>query len=143
MFAFVVLAVPSFRPWRLAAVGVALLGGVGASYAVASVARCEAGCPEPGTTTAQQVHNAVAYSGYGAAVVGIFLFGVALRRVRGWRPIAVVSLVLGPALVVAMSGATASDPSHGLWQRMIELGVFGWISAVAWRIVTPVDSPAL
>ena len=143
VLAFVAAALPSVRRWRLAAVGLGGMAGVGVSYAVSGVARCEAGCPEPGTTTAQDVHNLAGFAGYGIALLGMVLFAVALRKVSTWRPVAVGGGVLALVAIAASSGTAAGVTDRSMWQRIVELCVFAWIASVAWRIATPEDTPPL
>jgi hypothetical protein len=71
------------------------------------------------------------------------LFAVGLRKVATWRPLALAGGVVAVMLLLASGGTAADNADRGLWQRVVEVGVFAWISAVAWRIATPADTPDL
>lgn len=105
-------------------------GGLGGSYAVSGVARCDAGCPEVGdVSTAQQIHNLVGSLGYVLAIGGVVLFGVAARRTSGpgGRTLARASLIGAPVLVVVAGLVTALDDWRGLLQRVLEVLLFAWL----------------
>ena len=130
-----VLAVAA--PLTLAgAVAVGLVGGgLGGSYAITGVARCDAGCPEVGdVSTAQQVHNLVGSLGYVLAIGGVILFGVAARRVPRWGPLAGAGLALAPVLVVVAGLVTVLDDWRGLLQRGLEVLLLAWLLAVVARL---------
>lgn len=115
-------------------VAVALVGGgLGASYAVTGVARCDPGCPETGDLgTAQQVHGIAGSLGYTLAAAGLVTFAVAARRDPRSRRLGRATLVVAP-VAVALAAATASiDGWRGALQRALEVVVVGWLLAAAW-----------
>jgi hypothetical protein len=116
------------------AVGVGLVsGGMGASYAVSAVARCEPGCPDAGGVgAAQQIHNVAGTLGYTLAIVGLVVFGLAARRspVPRWRARARPTLLLAPVALVVGWLTPVVDDERGLLQRLLEVLLLGWLLAI-------------
>jgi hypothetical protein len=129
------LLAPRFRwSWPASAGAVCVGGGLGVSYAVSGVARCDAGCPEGGATSAaQEVHNAVGSLGYALAIGGLVLFGLAARRAPRWRTVALAGLVAAPVLLADGILASAADDWRGVTQRVLEVGILAWFVAVTAR----------
>lgn len=136
LLAATAMVVASADAPRKALVGIALVGGgLGMSYFVSGFARCDAGCPETGAmSTAQQVHNAVGVLGYVAAIAGVALASIAMRRATGWRNVAAAGLVAAPILVV-LSLLTTDSEWRGALQRLIEVVLLAWFWTVA-RLAT-------
>jgi len=117
-----VMVVGVERP-RLALVGIVLIGGgLGGSYAITGLARCDAGCPESGpVSTAQEIHNAVGVPGYVVAIAGVLVFAIGVRRMRRWRGESNLWFLAAAVLVVLATLTPAMDSWRGALQRLIEL----------------------
>jgi hypothetical protein len=133
----------SWTAWRALAgagglaAGVALVsGGMGASYAVSAVARCEPGCPDGrGVGAAQQIHNGAGTLGYTLAIVGLVVFGLAARRspVPRRRALSRATLLLAPVALVVGWLTPVVDDERGLLQRLLEVLLLGWLLAIGAR----------
>jgi hypothetical protein len=103
-----------------------VLGGLGSSYLVSSVARCDPGCPDAGTLSKrQQVHNLAGVVGYGVGIVGPASAARSAWRSGHRRAAAVAGAVaVGSATLATL---TATRPaSRGLYQRALEALLLGW-----------------
>jgi hypothetical protein len=108
-------------------------GGLGASYAVSAVARCEPGCPDERVGTAQAAHNLVSSAGYTLAVVALIVFGLAVRR-SGRAParrVGRAGLVAAPVLAAIGLAVPVAGDWRGLLQRLLDAGLYAWTLAVA------------
>jgi hypothetical protein len=136
--AFVVLALPVVQAAggsRRMAVGLGCFAGIGAAYVLAAFARCEEGCPTDGDLQ-QSIHNLGGLLEYAGAAVGLLVFGLAARRIDGWRTEGRASLTLLPVVLVLMSLAEADGAREwrGAVQRGLEVLLFGWIVVIGRRL---------
>lgn len=126
---FLAFAAPSFPRDRRTAIGLLCFAAVGVAYLVAAVARCDAGCPTTGSL-AQSVHTLFGVLEYVGALVGLLLLAAAFRRSARWGSL--LPACIGAALLVAIGFAGMLDASlaaqRGVFQRVAEFGVFGWIT---------------
>jgi hypothetical protein len=108
-------------------------GGLGASYAVSAVARCEPGCPDEDVDAAQAAHNLVGTAGYGLAVAALVVFGLAVRRSgrAQARRVGRAGLVAAPVLAAIGLAVPVAGDWRGLLQRLLEAGLCAWTLAVA------------
>ena len=96
------------------------LAGLGGSYVVTGIFRCDPGCPDRGTlSTRQQVHNLAGVAGYGLGILGAAAAARSAAR-TGERRDAVI------AGAVAARAATKPS-SRGLHQRALEALLLGWV----------------
>lgn len=118
-------------------------GGMGASYAVSAVARCEPGCPDEDVGTTQTIHNVVSIVGYTAAIAALVVFGLAVRRSpwRSARRVGVVGLVAAPVLATTGWVIPVAGDWAGLLQRLLDGGLYAWILAVSRLVVTSAPPP--
>ena len=107
-------------------------GGLGASYAVSAVARCDPGCPDEDMSTAQAVHNLASTVGYTLAVAALVVFGLAARR-SAWaraRRVGRAGLLAAPVLAATGVATLVAADWRGLLQRLLDAGLYAWILAV-------------
>jgi hypothetical protein len=134
---FGVAAALALRGHPRLALGAVIVGvGVGGAYVVSAFARCAAGCPTDGDT-AQTIHNLLGGTlEYVGAAVGLLVFGLAARKLEGWRFEARLSLVAVPVIVVIGSFLESESVAdqRGTLQRVLELLIFGWIAVVGGRL---------
>lgn len=125
------------RGW-VKGVGVAGLAGVGLAYLIAAVFPCDPGCPATGSVR-QQVHNLGGLAEYGGAVIGLAALALAFRADPAWR--GVWRVTLAAAVTVAAGFVLMQFPAEaaqkGLWQRVCEAAIFGWIAVVSVRLLSP------
>ena len=119
-------------------------GGLGASYAVSAVARCEPGCPDEEVGAAQAVHNLVSSAGYTLAIAALVVFGLAVRRSARApaRRVGRAGLVAAPVLAAIGLAVLVADDWRGLLQRLLDAGLYAWILAVAHLVAAPRRSRA-
>ena len=108
-------------------------GGLGASYAVSAVARCDPGCPDEDVGAAQAVHSLVSSAGYTLAVAALVVFGLAVRRsaCAPARRVGRAGLVAAPVLAAIGLAVLVADDWRGLLQRLLDAGLYAWTLAVA------------
>jgi hypothetical protein len=93
-------------------------------------------------STAQNVHNGVGSLGYGLAVVGMLVAGLVLVRLPVGRGLGVATILVAPVLAVVGGLVTVLDDERGLLQRLLEVGLLGWLVAVvAWTARPAVGPP--
>ena len=130
------LALKTFLPSsRRATWGIIAAMGVGIGYIAAGLAPCDPGCPTWGTLS-QNVHTVTGYYHYGGAILGLGLFLSVFRTQRVWRnlvPITTLGIVLA---VVGAAGMIILPGWKGAFQRVAELGFFGWACFTAWNLAT-------
>ena len=119
-------------------------GGLGASYAVSAVARCDPGCPDEDVGAAQAVHNLVGSAGYTLAVAALVVFGLAARRSASVpvRRVGRAGLVAAPVLAAIGLAIPVADDWRGLLQRLLEVGLYAWILAVAHLVSAASPAPS-
>lgn len=114
--------------WR---VGIALVSAAGWSYVVAAVVPCDAGCPAQGSSV-QALHNTAGAAGYFFAGIGLLLLAGPVSR-AGHPAIASLSRLAGVTAIggLAAMGAPELEASRGALQRLVELGLFVCLLALA------------
>ena len=111
-------------------------GGLGASYAVSAIARCDPGCPDEDMGATQTVHSLVSTAGYTLAVAAVVVFGLAARR-SDWTPprrMGRACLVAAPVLASIGLATLMADDWQGLVQRLLDAGLYAWTLAVAYLV---------
>jgi hypothetical protein len=119
-------------------------GGLGASYAVSAVARCEPGCPDEGIGGAQLAHNLVSSAGYTLAIAALVVFGlVAVRQAPqgAIRRVGRAGLLAAPVLAVVGLAIPVAGDWRGLLQRLLDAGLYAWILAAAHLAATAASPP--
>lgn len=106
-------------------IGLLCLSGVGWSYLVAAFFACDPGCPADGPLR-QQLHNAAGVLEYVGGGAGILLL-------RGGSPL---SWLCAAGTWLGLAGMLTPDLAdwRGLFQRVAELSLFGWLAAVGARL---------
>lgn len=133
---FVLCGWRQLAPTRGGAAGALLLLGVSAGYLIAAVAPCDAGCPSSGSLR-QSVHNAGGLLEYLGGGFGLLLIGRALLRRPGSQGTALSAVFAATAVLGVFFlalGPQPESPIRGLWQRVAEFSLFGWIALAAWRM---------
>lgn len=141
--AFVWFGFPALARSRLSAVGCGLLLGVAAGYLLAALAPCDAGCPASGSAR-QAVHNLGGVLEYLGGGLGLLLIGAGQVRTPGLQRPALSTLLaafttLGVFFFIL--GAEPDHPLRGLWQRVAETAIFGWIALTSLRLLSGGHSP--
>lgn len=117
------------RPaWR---VGLALVSAAGWSYLAAAIVPCDAGCPAQGSSQ-QALHNGAGALGYFLAGIGLLLIAGPLSR--DGRPARASLVRVGGVVAIAglaVMGAPELEVVRGVIQRLVELGLFVSVLAVA------------
>jgi hypothetical protein len=108
------------------ALALSLVSLVGWSYVVAAFVPCDAGCPAEGSAT-QALHNAAGALGYLGGGIGLLLAAQAAssdRHAPAW-----LARVAGALAIAGLAGMGAPELAdvRGVLQRVVELGVFGWL----------------
>lgn len=131
---FIALAARCFPQTIVPRIAMICFSGVGFAYITAAFARCDPGCPEVGSPT-QAVHNLLGLIEYTGALIGLLLVAGSLRSDPGWRRFTAVSLTAALLVLIGFSGMLAGAArTRGLWQRLAEAAIFGWILAVSLRM---------
>ncbi len=106
-----------------------LLLGIGLGNIGAALFPCDAGCPAEGSAQ-QAIHNTIGLVQYLSGGIGLLW----ISR-RGSPPL---SLCLGMVVLAClfMMGGPGAE-MRGLWQRLAELCLFGWLPFRAWFLSNP------
>ena len=107
------------------------------------VARCDPGCPDEDVGAAQAVHSLVSTAGYTLAVAALVVFGLAVRR-SAWAParrVGRAGLVAAPVLAVIGLATLVADDWRGLFQRLLDAGLYAWTLAVAYLAAAAPPEP--
>jgi hypothetical protein len=128
---FVVCGWRSLAESLTARLGLVLFLGVAAGYLIAAFAPCDQGCA--GDSPRQLVHNLGGLFEYLGGGAGLLLLAVAFRRSTRWRGYVVPAMVAGVSTlaVLFLLGSGGSEPLRGLWQRIAEAALFGWIALMS------------
>jgi len=135
---FVWFAFPAMATSRVGAAGCGLLAGVAAGYLLSALAPCDAGSPASGSAR-QAIHNlggALEYLGGGA---GLLLMGASQVQSPATRRAALSTLLAAVTTLGVfffILGAAPEHPLRGLWQRLGETAIFGWIALTSLRLLT-------
>ncbi len=127
---FLLLLWPLLPRTRRTSLGIVASMGVGVGYIVAGFAPCDPGCPTRGSLS-QNWHTLAGYYHYGGAIIGLALF---LRVFRTSNFRSCVRLATACALAFAVGGAIGMivlPTWKGGFQRLAELGFFGWSCFIA------------
>ncbi len=110
------------RPQRLPAL---LLLGIGLGNIGAALFPCDAGCPAEGSAQ-QSIHNTIGLAQYLSGGIGLLWIS------RRGSPISLYLGIVVLACVFLMGGPGAE--LRGLWQRVAELCLFGWLPFRTWHL---------
>jgi hypothetical protein len=122
--------------WRAAPrSAIASLGFIGAflfaiGYVGAAFFPCDFGCRPDTPSFSQIVHEVLGLAGYLFAPLTLLLLAIAARSwpSAGW--LAILGFIAAPAALVGLGGLLDSEsPLLGLFQRVLETSVTGWIVA--------------
>ncbi len=138
--AFLVSASPLIRVSGLSRLGFWLLWSVPASYAFATFAPCDAGCPAEGSTS-QGLHNLLAivlYLGVGASIA-LVSFASGFKPFKLRRGFMLSTGIAFP-VVFALMVQPDLAPWRGLLQRLLDVALAISLVLVSRTLVVP-DSP--
>lgn len=134
--AFLIVAAPLLRLEGAARVGYWLLSFIGVAYVGSAFAPCDPGCPVSGSPT-QFVHNLLGLMEYLGGGIGLIVFSTSYFKNADQGMSQAVLFVAGVAVLAALAGITvpALGAWHGLIQRVGEVGLFGSLVLIGWRII--------
>jgi hypothetical membrane protein len=114
--------------------GVCLLLGTSVSYFGAVFFRCDLGCPIEGTES-QLMHNLLGIIGYLAAPPALILIGLHFNK-TGQKVLSGLTFLTAALCLVGFFGMAAPENAalKGLFQRMADFTMFGWVFAVAFLL---------
>ena len=121
---------------RFSMLAVMLVTLFGTGVAVSGVASCDAGCPIPGGSVENIIHNNVAPMAFLCLIAAAAILGVVFRGDSTWRSLSVFSLVsslLGLVFLAALVGSLEARELTGLWQRLLLAVLFVWCSVIGLR----------
>lgn len=135
--AFLLLAAPIAQVAGASRLGFWLMWSVPASFLLAVLAPCDAGCPVEGSTR-QALHNAfgiLVYLGMGASIALVSLApGFDSHRTR--RAFMLLTGVAFPMVFVAMVHPDLA-PWRGLLQRLLDVALAISLLLFSWTLVRP------
>lgn len=108
-------------------VGVVLfaIGYVGAAFF-----RCDFGCRPEEPSSSQVMHELVGLAGYMLAPLTLLLLGIAAWRWPRAQWLSVLGFVAAVGALVGFVGVMdANSPTVGLYQRVLEASMIGWVVA--------------
>lgn len=114
-----------------------LLAVFGTGVSAAGIASCDPGCPQAGGSLENAIHNLLGPISFMSMIAGVLLLAVALRRLPGWRPIALYSVataVLAGFFLSRMVASLEARDLTGLWQRLMLATLFLWCIVLGWRV---------
>lgn len=135
--AFLFVSAPLLQASGASRVGKWLLWSAPASYFLAVIAPCDAGCPLEGSVS-QFVHNAfgiIAYLGMGASIA-LLSFAPGFRSSPMRRSFLLLSGVAFPFVFFAMVQPELR-PWGGLLQRSLDIALATSLIFVAWTLLAP------
>ena len=124
---FVVFGRSFIGPSTPAGFGWWLLTSVVVGYGVAAFYPCDSGCPAVGSGR-QAIHNLAGIVEYFGCVLGLMLIGASGGKfpcAPGW--VKRIGLIAGLGVAVGFVLMAADETSRGLWQRLAETSIFGWM----------------
>jgi hypothetical protein len=135
--AFLVSAAPLVQVSGASRFGFWLLWSAPASFLLAVIAPCDAGCPLDGSSS-QLLHNLLAvvtYFGMGASIALVsFASGFSAFKLR--RTFMLLVGIAFPVMFIAMVQPEAS-PWRGLLQRSLDVGLASSLILIAWTLIPP------
>jgi len=136
VLAFVALAASAWPRTRAARTGALGIAATGTAYLASAVFPCDAGCPATGSAS-QAIHNAFGLAEYTGAIAGLALLGTAFRRDPVWRGLAPLTLAAAGLVALAFGAMLAPGlaSQRGLFQRVAESAIFGWIALTSLRLL--------
>lgn len=132
--AFLLLAAPITQVSGVSRVGFWLLWSIPASYLLAVVAPCDAGCPIEGSNS-QAMHNVLAilaYAGMGVSMV-LIAFAPGFRSFKLRRAFVFVSGLASPIIFFMMLEPDLA-PWRGLLQRILDVALALSLILVSWTL---------
>ena len=140
VLAFIGGVVRSLPQTAVVHIAMLCLSGVGFAYITAAFARCDPGCPQGGSP-AQDIHNLLGLVEYVGALLGLSLLAWAVRTDPGWQRFRTISIGAALGVLIGFTGMLAGEASmRGLWQRLAEVAIFGWILSVSLRLLFEIPS---
>ncbi len=114
--------------------GACLLLGTSISYFGAVFFRCDLGCPIEGSES-QLMHNLLGVIGYLTAPPALILIGLHFNK-TSQKLLSVLSFLTAALCVVGFLGMASPENAafKGLFQRMADFSLFGWVFAVAFLL---------
>ena len=97
---------------------------------------CDPGCPREGSLE-NNLHDQISGPAFMCAIIGILILGISFRRLHFWREFWLYSVVSALVSVGLLLGLISSIESHtytGLWQRLLLLTIFLWLTMVGLKL---------
>lgn len=121
----------------LTTVAATLLTVFGVGVAISGVFPCDAGCPGPGGSFKNLVHDWITPITFLSAVLGAFFLGMRFWGSREWRPLSVYSVITGVValgLLLALMNSIETRTFIGFWQRSFLAVIYLWCAVVGLRL---------
>ncbi len=126
----------AYFAWRAAPTSVlATLGFVGIflfsiGYVGSAFFPCDFGCRPDAPSFSQVMHELVGLAGYLLAPLTLLLLGLAALKWPGATWLAILGFVAGAGSLVGVVGLMDPEsPTVGLYQRVLETSMLGWVVA--------------
>ena len=132
LFGFVLFGHSSFPPAKNAVLGWWLMTGAAIGYLTAALFPCDEGCPATGSMQ-QTVHNTAGIVQYIGVFLGLLLIARAEQSLSWLRPI---SLIAAAAVLSGFIMMTVDLDLRGMWQRVAEVAIFGWVAVVSVHLLS-------
>ncbi|MGI8620148.1 MAG: DUF998 domain-containing protein [Gemmatimonadaceae bacterium] len=130
LFVLFAVALALSLPRRpLVVLGSGLVTAFGLSLVASGAFPCDPGCPFPGGTIENQIHNSIGHITNISLIVATGIFGIAFGRIAAWRRFAKYSLLTSACAAVFMTALVTSLDTRaltGLWQRLLLATFFLW-----------------
>lgn len=107
-----------------------MLFGIGMT--LAGIYSCDPGCPTMGTIESI-IHDRVSAVTFISAILGIILLGFSFRKMKTFRDFSLYTILTGfisLVLLIIMISSFESRNLTGLWQRLLLLSIFIWITII-------------
>ena len=115
-------------------IGSVLVGLFGIGMMLAGYFSCDKGCPQVGGSFENRMHDGISGPAFLSEIIGIFLLSFSLRRSIDWKRFwiyTLISSILAMAFMVLLINSLESREQTGLWQRMLLLTIFQWLSVMS------------
>ncbi len=116
--------------------GLALLGLVGVGYLVAAVFPCDPGAPVAGSVR-NGIHNLGGAAEYFGALGGLNVLAYALEDYTRFAALGAAARLAFGGVLIGFVGTMIPSPYRGVFQRLAEGAIFGWLVLAGWVVAMP------
>ena len=116
-----------------------LVGLFGAGMLLAGYFSCDEGCPQAGGSFDSRMHDGISGPSFLSVIIAIFLFSFALRISADWKRFWIYTLIsslLAVTFMILLISSLESREQTGLWQRLLLLVIFQWLSVISINLYT-------